>query len=479
MGKEEKNLKVDKPKITPLNITRDEQSAYAKEFFEIPSVEVNPVFIDYKQEITEKITPSGLPIRYIQNKTNELFDVTITLDMGDKHDKTLSLALAYLSYLGTHEYSAEAFKKELFNEGLELSYGTSSEKTTIHLSGLQESFERGLVLMENIFSDAKVDQAVYGEMINDMIKSRKDAKKDKATILNSALKSYGMYGNNSEFLDILSEEELRAINPETLVKQIKDLKNYKHRLTYYGPLDVDVFIQHIEKNHPVAKKLRDYPTAKEYKYREVPKSEVFFVEYDMLQAEILFLARSTPFSLDLLPYSNLHNQYFGGGLSSIVFQEIRESKALAYSARNSFSVPTDPKEWCFSSTYIGTQADKLPDAIKAMNTLLSDMPKSHKQYEDARQSALKQMATNRIVKRGILSSYENALKMGIDYDYRKNSYHKLSSMTMADLDQFFKTYISNKPTTYLVIGKKESVDFKALEQLGPVKTLSLEEIFGY
>lgn len=479
IGKEEQNQKVEKPKITPLSITRDEQSSYAKAFFAMPSTNIDPVFVDYKKEIQEIQLSSGVSMRYIQNKTNQLFDLTLKLDMGTKSQKTLDLALTYLTYLGTHQYTSEDFKKALFNEGLELSYNASTEKTYIHLSGLQESFEIGLDLMENLFTQAKADTAIYEEMVNDILKSRKDAKKDKATILNSALKNYAMYGALSPFTDILTEQELRQIKPEDLVNMVKDLKNFKHRFTYYGPATVKSLQQQISKHHPIPASLKPYPAEKEYKYRDVKASDVFFVQYDMLQAEILFINRSTPFSLDLIPYSTLHNQYFGGGLSSIVFQEIRESKALAYAARNTFSVPTDPKEWCFSNTYIGTQADKLPDAIKAMNNLLSSMPKSEKQFEDAKNSALKQIATNRIVKAGILSSYESAQKMGIDYDYRQNSYNKLSTMTLNELDQFFKTYISNKPTSYLVIGKKESIDFEALKQLGPVKELSLEEIFGY
>ena len=52
-------------------------------------------------------------------------------------------------------------------------------------------------------------------------------------------------------------------------------------------------------------------------------------------------------------------------------------------------------------------------------------------------------------------------------------------MKFEDVQAFFDAQIKDKPYTYLVIGKKNEMDMKALEKLGPVKELKLKQVFGY
>ncbi len=477
-GKDENIFKVEKPEITALNITRDEQSEYAKKFYSISSSNIEPVFIDYATAI-ETRDVRGIPVQYIKNITNSLFTFQYIFDMGTDHDQWLSMALGYADYLGTNQYTSEEFKKRLFSLGLTMSYSISREKVIISITGLQESMEKGLELLEHFYSNIVPSQEVYNEMIEDIIKSRKDAKTNKSVILQQALKNYAMYGDQSPFKDILSEEELRNASIEMLTEKIIKLFYFKHRVQYYGPATLEWLSNAIQKNHVIQSSLTEYPNQKKYPYRKISENEVFYTHFDMLQAEILFVSNSTDFDIKLIPFAYMHNQYFGSGLSSIVFQEIREAKALAYSANSTFSVPSDIKESCFNYTYIGTQADKLPEAVNAMTNLLQNMPKSPNQFNDAKQSSLKLISTERITKAGIFSSYEKAKKMNVNYDYRKNVFEEIQKLTLEDQEKFFNAFIKNKPTSYLIIGNKEKLQLNALEKLGKIKELSFEQIFGY
>jgi predicted Zn-dependent peptidase len=55
------------------------------------------------------------------------------------------------------------------------------------------------------------------------------------------------------------------------------------------------------------------------------------------------------------------NNYFGGGMGSIVFQTIRESKALAYSTLL-LCGSTKKNDLYYYIGYVGSQADKFKDA---------------------------------------------------------------------------------------------------------------------
>src|SRR5690606_11727824 len=142
----------------------------------------------------------------------------------------------------------------------------------------------------------------------------------------------------------------------------------------------------------------------------------------MVQAEISFRAREQKFDKDLLTASGVFNQYFGSGLSSIIFQEIRESKSLAYSAYTFYANASKADEYNYIYAYIGTQANKLPEAVDAMMDLLTEMPKAENQFLNSRNAALKQMATRRYTKSSIFFYWLSLQDRGIDYDINKDIY---------------------------------------------------------
>jgi predicted Zn-dependent peptidase len=199
----------------------------------------------------------------------------------------------------------------------------------------------------------------------------------------------------------------------------------------------------------------------------------------MVQTELMMLSRGDDFNAKNLAPAYVFNQYFGAGLSSIVFQEIRESKALAYSAYSYYTSPGRADEPHFVRAYIGTQSDKLKDAVAAMTELMTTMPKEESQFEQSKLGALKQIETNPVTKTAIYWSYQTALDRGLAENHRPVQYESIKGMSMEDMEDFFNTNIKGKNYTYLVIGKKDHVDMEALASLGEVKELSLEEIFGY
>ncbi|MEJ7665710.1 MAG: insulinase family protein [Hymenobacter sp.] len=102
---------------------------------------------------------------------------------------------------------------------------------------------------------------------------------------------------------------------------------------------------------------------------------MYWVDYNMVQAEILFLTKGDIYNKDngARPVA-LYNEYFGGGMGSIVFQDLRESKALAYSAMSRYANADKAGRSNYIISYIGTQSDKLPEAMSGMESLLTDMP---------------------------------------------------------------------------------------------------------
>lgn len=472
---ENKNLvRVENPGITPINLNRENESEFYKDFMKLNVDEIQPVFVDFDQSIQrEKL--KGTDLSSIKNTSNELSSVYYITEMGSDHDKKLSLAINYLNYLGTTQYSPEDIKKEFYKIGIDYGVGAGSQRSFIYLNGLQENMEEGIKLFEHLLSDAKADDQAYLQYVESILKSRSDAKTNKNSI-QSALNQYVTYGENSRFRDILSEQELKSIQPQELIDILKNFLNYEHQIFYYGN-DLAGTKKALEKHHNFGKKMA-IPAAKIYP-QPMTDGKIFFTPYDMVQAEISFRAREQKFDKNLLTASGVFNQYFGSGLSSIIFQEIRESKSLAYSAYTFYSNSSRADEHNYTIAYIGTQANKLPEAVDAMMDLLTEMPKAENQFLNSRNAALKQMATRRYTRSSIFFYWLNLQDRGIDYDINRDIYQQTQNMSIHDLEDFFGNHIKGKKFNVGLIGKKDNLDWEAIEKMGKIQELSLEDLFGY
>ncbi|WP_299620721.1 insulinase family protein [uncultured Tenacibaculum sp.] len=476
-GKAEGLVKVPKPKITPNKLNRALVSDFVKSVNDINSSDLKSKFIDYQKEIQKSKIANGLEIEYIKNSDNDLAELYIIFDMGKDHNKKLPISVGYLEYLGTDKYTPDELKKEFYKLGINYGVSAGAERSYVYLSGLRENLDKGLVLLEDLWSNAKADQDTYNKYVDKIAKQRNDNKTNKGQIMWNGLWNYGQYGENSRLRDIYTIEELNSFKPEDLVSIVKDLKNYKHRIFYYGK-DVDEAKNTLEKNHTVAETLKDYPEKKLYEYAKTGDN-VYFVNYDMVQAEILFLAKGAEFDPEKMAVSTLFNSYFGSGLSSIVFQEIRESKSLAYSAFSSYSNASEKGKPNYVYAYVGTQANKLPDAVDAMMGLMNDMPEAEKQFKAAKKAALKKLAAQRINDTNIFWTYESLKKRGFDNDNREEVYKAIQNLTMKDLKDFFTNNIKGQDYNVMVLANKKDIDLKSLSKLGKVKELEVDHLFNY
>lgn len=476
-GEDANITKVQNPAITAVHLNRDEQSEFVEEFSKLESKPLKPQFVDYKSAIKETAMDNGVKVSYIENPNNDLFNLNIIFDMGQDNDRKLSLASGYLDYLGTDKYTSEELKKEFYKLGINYNIATNPDVTFMSVSGLKENLDAGLALLEHLWSNAVPDQETYNKYIDQISKRRQDRKTDKKRILWGGLRNYGTYGENSPLRNIYTITELQKIKPKELVDKIKELKNFKQRIFYYGK-DVDAAIASLNKNHIVQSELADYPEATAYVEKETG-GNVYFVDYDMVQSEILFLAKGAEFDSKRIAISRLFNTYFGSGLSSIVFQEIRESKSLAYSAFSQYGMANKKGDSDYIMAFVGTQANKVPQAVDAMMDLMSNMPEAEEQFNQAKKATLKKIAAQRITKSNIFWTYENLKKKGIDNDNREEMYETIKNMTLADLKSFFNDNIKGKTYNVLAIGNKKDIDMKALSKLGVIKEMDIDYLFNF
>lgn len=472
-------VKVEKPKITPVALNRKDKSPFAEAFMAKESPRLTPEFVDFKKAITSVKLKSGIQLDYIKNTTNETFSLYYIVEMGKLADAKLALAINYLPFLGTDKYTAAQLQQEFYKLGLSFDVLSNDDRSYVTLSGLEESFTEGVKLFEHILKNVKADEKALKNMTADILSKRVNDKKDKRIILRSAMNNYAKYGKMSPFTDILSKEDLDLLTGVELVDKIKGLTNFDHHVFYYGTKAVGDVSKIIDAEHKTPKKLKPIYAAKDYPELDIPKDKVIFVHFPMVQAEVLMISKGNGYSVDEQIMSSFYNNYFGSGLSSIVFQEIREARALAYSANAFYATPSKLGKAHYYNAYVGTQSDKLKDAITAMRGIIEDMPLSEGQIGQAKESVLKMIESERITKANIYWTFRANMDRGVENDIRQAQYEVIKSASVDDLKEFQQKYVKGRAYTILVLGDRSKVSFDYLQSLGEVKELSLEEVFGY
>lgn len=475
---EDKNIaKVEKPTITPVSVNREDQSPFLKKIDAMRENAISPIWLNFEKDIT-KNKLGTVDVLSVKNNDNALFRMYYYFEAGKWSNKMLPLAAEYLQYLGTKNKSSEDISKEFYKLASSFNVGAGNETTYISLEGLNENFEKTAALFEDLIKNCQADQAALEAYKVRLRKARDNAKQNKGSIM-AGLRSYAQYGAQNPFNNVLSDAELDALKAEDLVKILKDLFTFKHKVLYYGPKTGTEVTASLKPIHPVASDLKDMPKSKTFTQISSDKNKVLFSDFDMVQAEVFWVKNGELYNPTITPTAQLFNNYFGSGMGSIVFQTIRESKALAYSSYSAYSMPSKKEDKSSVIVYVGTQADKFNDATVAMNELLNELPKSEQLVETAKNSLRKSIAAERITQDGIIFNYLAAQRLGNNFDMRKNVYDQSPKLNFSDLNNFHNKEMKNKNYTYCIVASKDKVKEEDMKKLGEVKKLSLTEIFGY
>lgn len=476
-GENKNPQKIEKPSITPVETNADKQSSFVKMINDMPNTPSQPVFLNFDKDI-QKSKIGKAEVLYVPNTDNQLYRLRYRYKIGSLNDLKQPLAAQYIQFLGTDKKSAEDISKEFYKIASSFSVSTGEEYTTVNIEGLQENFDQAVKLYEELVLNAKPSEEALAALKARIAKSRKDAKANKGAILNG-LTSYALYGPKNKFNNTLSDAELNAVTAQELVDRMKNLNNYEQTVIYYGPESLKNLTAKLGSLHKVPANFAVAAPAKTFKQQAQSKNQVLFTDYDMVQAETRWIRNTTAYDPAQTTLVNVFNNYFGGGMGSIVFQTIRESKALAYSTYGYYVQPQKKSDQYYMMSYVGSQADKFGDAVGAMNELLTKMPELSDNLELAKSQVKKDIQTERVMQDDIIFRYLAAQQLGLKDDIRKEMYTSVDKITMADVKKFHTTHFSGKPYTYALVASEKNVKMDDLKKIGEVKKISLEELFGY
>ena len=476
-GEDNTVQKVSAPKITPIKANRDAQSAFLAEIQATEVTPIEPVYVDYDKDMSI-FNVNGLEVLYAQNELNDITYVTYSYNKGVTEDPALNLAFSYLSYLGTPTRSAEEIAQQMYQLACGFNMGSGSTTTSISVNGLAENMPQAMEIVEDLAYNAIPDEAILANLKADIFKSRIDAKLSQSSCF-SALQSYILYGPEYIQKTTMSNEQIQALTSEELLAKVRDILGCQHEIRYYGPASETEAAELLKANHKIAEDLK--PLQKQYiKYLTVDQSKVYLAPYDAKQIRyIQYSNRGEKLDLAADPYLTLYNEYFGGGMNAIVFQEMREARGLAYSSSARLYMPSFKDDSYMYYAFIATQNDKMKTAIEAFDEIINDMPESENAFNIAKEALVSRIRTERISGRGVLSSYISDRELGISEPRSKQIFEVAQTLTFDDVKATQQKWVKDRTYVYGILGDIKDLDTAYLQTLGPVQVLTLEEIFGY
>ena len=462
--------KIDKPAITPIPTNRDLVSPFVKEIQNSQVEPIHPEFVDFDKALTIAQTNGKLPLLYVKNTTDELFNLTFRYEFGHEDDNRYDMVSDYLNVVGTKTRTATEVKQQFYNLACNYSVNVNGDNLNISLSGLSENMPAALNLLEDLLQNAQGDADSYNSFVEMIMKARENRKKDQRTCFDY-LYEYALYGPHNMRRDDMTEQALRAANPQALLNLLSDLRHMEHSVLYYGPMSVQALSDLLAKAHPTPQQLKPVPQGQPYTRELTPKNEVWIAPYD---AKNIYMRMYHNEDRAWNPAENgvqtLFNEYYGAGMNGIVFQEMREARGLAYNAGAAYLRPGRQGEKEYFYTHIISQNDKMMDCINQFHQILDTIPQSEAAFQIAKESVLKLMATSRVRKGGIISRYLMMKRLGLEKDLSEATYQAIQQLQLKDIVAFEAANMARKPFRYIILGDEKELNLSTHRCFRWVKT---------
>lgn len=464
--------------VVPRNA--DASSSYAKQLEKIPEQQVAPRIIDFEKDVkTSKLTPL-VTLYTTPNPLNDIFTLNISYGIGALEQPELMQLTNYLQLLGTESLSFEQFRSRLQSIGSTLAFDVTPDAFVMKVTGFDNHIDETMELVGDFIRHAKADDKKLRQIVDDAKVSEKAFFKSGDNVA-SALLEQVKYGDQSRYLRKLSLSQIKKLKGKDMLAIYDKVRSVQCDLHYCGTLPVEKVIGTIRQHLPLERTTvaSNSPYYRELKQYDRPT--VFFIDMpDMAQSIVYGYVKGDPVDDKASRHaSRLFSVYFGGDMSSLMFQEIREFRSFAYRTSGRYQLPNHAHKGTAGSftAMLSTQSDKTLDALGVLDSLIREMPLKPERVE-----AVKQMLVNRINNdyppfRNLSEKVASARMEGFDRDPAEEFLRDIATMDMQDISRFYREQISGRPVVYVIAGNRKHIDMKKLAKYGTIIKVKKKDIY--
>ena len=464
--------KVSKPSITPIDIDATRQSPFAATIEAMPAALLEPEWLREGEHYQHLTLPAG-PLVVAHNPRNDLFSLSYRFDRGQRKAAMLCVAFELLERSGADKTSADELQRQLFALGSEVRFNCGAESSSIEISGVDANLEASVALVETWMRKPSFDAATLDKLRDNILGRRRDELDDPES-LGGLLNDFALYGQASPRLDAPSNQAIKKVDAAALRKLIAGALDHTHRTLYFGPRAPE----EVAKVVALGKKHRPTGPRQQVRYRpEAKGTTIYFVHEDVAKSSLMLALPQGRQPREQIPVARYFAHYLSGDMSSLIFQEIREARGLAYSAFGYVAQGSaSDDEWALLG-YMSTQADKTNDALTTYLELLRE-PIGESRLAQSRSSLEASFRSSRVDPRWVVWMVEGWDRKGEPADPRPWEWAQIQTLGV-DAVQSFATSYYDRPVIISIVGDRERIDLAALAKLGSVVEVQASDLVSY
>ena len=471
---------MDKPNNTPLNIEDEKaQSVMAKKIENMPIHEVNPYYIEFDKDIIITDLRENLHLYYVENPLNNIFSINIRVAMGELQEPKVEALAYYLNNAGVGKYSNVDFKKKMQLYGSSVYFFSTRDYFTIKVYGFDNKLDQTLSDLGDLLSNFSEDKKIIGKLVKDNKMEYKIIKKD----LNSKigfLNEYALYGSQSMYLNRLTNKEIKKLDYSSIKELMNRVLSKQTYIHFVGRSNLELLSSYISNNIPFSKTLlrgnspflRDLTTYTQSRF-------LFLEDNDALQSHIRITIPGNRLEQDGRDILKPYNYYFGVGMNSVMFREIREYRSLAYSAYAYYSVPYRFDKKGYFNAAMSTQADKTNESIELLENLILKMPINEDQIKSLRSFLVRSFNSDMPSFRTKSFAVQYWKQQGYNSDPRVYSYPVYQRIDIEKIIDFHHLNVGGKKSTTSIVGNSKRFDIEKIKIGKQYKKLKLKDIYRY
>ena len=455
-----------------------EQSAYARQLAQLPVAERAPRLIDLDHDTEIARLSDHTTLYRIENPANDLFSLSLKWFRGERDEPRLTLLGDYLPELGTDSLTKHQLGEAWQRLGTTFEVKSSDNYFMLTLTGFERNLEPSLRLLRHVLTSLKPDKEAMSELASEYKVDHSQLDRTNTTVMQMVLSRISK-GEKSSYLRQPTVAEAKKTTGEELLQLFDEVRQYDCALLYCGRQPLSTLQPLTSQLLPLSPRLS--PNDNEIRRQETTEPVVYV--YNMPDSRQMLIGTYGSVKPSLTDRERaqlrLWSQYMGGGMGSVLFQEIREFRAMAYSAGGQDVTPNYVRHRDYPSGYIaylGTQADKAMQALGVLDSLLNNMPVNEQNVAAAKQEILNNINNSFPTFRQMPNFVSNYRALGYNEDPRTALARLVPTLTTADMVDFYRQNVQQKPRAFFIIGNKKQLDMQQLAKYGRIVELKKDDI---
>ncbi|MDZ4839268.1 MAG: insulinase family protein [Bacteroidota bacterium] len=471
-----KKDKINKPDYIPIVIKKDDKSRFATEFEKIKSLGPKTDFVTYGKDYDTIPFGGGQQLYRVNNTINDVFELKIIYKLSSLDVPAINESVQYINMLGPNGVSFKDFKKQLNQLGLNLDFEYDKEQgMIISLSGFENRLDTGINILNNFILNLVDDPSSFKTLLND-VKSENKVIKNDVTSQGLAISSYLRFGTKSEMLNRISYDDLKKLGSDTLLRAFRAVLLYPHTVHYSGSTQTAKLSKYMSNAYFLNTKPSKSPMDLGNLSKKYEKPIAFVFENKKArQSQIYYYAYDGTFDKTNTINRVLFNSYFGGGMSGIVFQEIREFRSLAYASRYIFSDVDKPYE--YQMGYIGCQGDKTLETIKVMDSLLNNLVYKPERWNNIKEGKVNEWYSSKPEWRNVTENVAEWKELGYNGQPQEYLLSQISNVSYTSMMSYAKSKLIRQNRSIAILGNAKNIPYEYLNKNYTVVKIKFKDIY--